>query len=124
MANSIIATIRHRARQASLLMALAAGSAACGESTTPLLEFQTLSVAPFRVPCTGVFPTTCYLVRRLPDTREDYFYGGISGFVFEPGYRQLIRVRVFRIPDPPQDGSSRAYVLVRVLDRQQEAVVE
>ncbi len=124
MSVSVTAAFRRRVRSLASLMAVGAAMTACGESTTPLLEFVTLSVAPNRMPCVGVVPTTCLVVRRLPDSRDEYFYDTIGGFTFEPGYRQVIKVRVYRIPDPPADGSSLAYVLVRVLERRPEAVIE
>ncbi len=124
MPASIAAAIRRGTRAALACVVLGATTASCGDSTTPLLEFVTLSVAPYRVPCTGAFPMTCMVVQRLPDTRDEYFYDSISGFTFEQGYRQVLRVRVIQIVDPLADGSSVAYVLVRVLERRQELVLD
>ena len=121
---SFLVVMSRRGCRRVMLLALGASAVACRDGTAPVLELVTLSVAPYRVPCTGAFPTTCFVVRRLPDTRDELFYDGIRGFVFEPGYRQVIRVRVLRIPDPLQDASSLAYVLVRVLERRQEIAID
>lgn len=123
MPSSVVVMSRRGCRR-MLLLALGASAVACRDGTTPPLELLTLSVGPYQVPCVGAFPTTCLLVRRLPDTRDELFYDGIRGFVFEPGYRQVIRVRVLRIADPLQDASSLAYVLVRVLERRQEVAID
>lgn len=124
MPATLVAHLRRHCRRGLLPAALLANTSACGDSTTPLLEFVTLSVGPSRVPCTSWFETTCLLVRRLPDTRDELFYDSISGFTFEPGYRQVLRVRVFQVPNPPADGSSLAYVLVRVIERRQDPAVQ
>ena len=100
-------------RLLSFLLVLAAG---CGV-TGPGRDIVTLEVAPNRVPCTGEGIMECFLVREPPSDEWTYFYAPIEGFTFEPGYRYVLRVARFDVPNPPVDGSSIAYVLVRVVSR-------
>lgn len=74
-----------------------------------------MDVASQRVPCTGLAPQECFRVREHPDTTWTLFYDAIEGFSFEPGFEYTIRVRVTRITNPPQDGSSAAYRLIAIL---------
>lgn len=44
------------------------------------------------------------------------FHGEIEGYVHEPGIRNVLRVRRFRVADPPADASASAYVLDSVVE--------
>lgn len=100
-------------RLLSFLLVLAAG---CGV-TGPGRDIVTLEVAPTLMPCVGVAPQQCLVVREPDDAEWQYLYSSIEGFTFEPGYRYVLRVARFEVPNPPADGSSIAYVLVRVVSR-------
>jgi hypothetical protein len=93
-------------------LVLAAG---CGV-TGPGRDVVTLKVAPALVPCVGVAPQQCMVVRE-PDAEWQYLYSSIDGFTFEPGYRYVLRVARLEVPNPPADGSSIAYLLVRVVSK-------
>jgi hypothetical protein len=80
----------------------------------------TMDVAAHRVACTGVARMQCLRVRVAPDTSWLFFYQEIEGFTFEDGYRWRLEVERRQIPNPPEDGSSLSYKLVRVLTRDPE----
>ena len=80
----------------------------------------TMDVAAHRVPCTGEARMQCLRVRIAPDTAWKLFYDHIEGFTFEDGYRWRLEVDRRRVPDPPADGSSLAYTLVRVVAKKRE----
>ncbi|MEF2280273.1 META domain-containing protein [Deinococcus sp. YIM 134068] len=86
---------------------------------TPIASarIQTWEVDGQLVPCTGIGPMSCLRVRREGGDWQ-LFYSQIEGFTFQPGVRQLIRVREEDRPTPvPADASSKRYVLVEVVER-------
>ncbi len=76
-----------------------------------------MEVAESRVACVAVGPTECLQVRERPDAPWQLFYGGIEGFVYEPGFRWVLRIAVTPVQDPPADGSSLAYRLLHVVSK-------
>jgi hypothetical protein len=109
----------------SLLLTL--GVVACashapsrGGSATNDAVRETMDVDAHRVPCHGEGVTRCLRVRTLPDGTWQLFYQDIEGFTFEDGYRWRLDVERRRVPDPPADGSSVAYRLVRVVSKDRE----
>jgi hypothetical protein len=98
----------------SVLLALAA--AGCGSSFEPT-PMVILQVAPTLVECTGVGPQLCMQVRQRSDGPWLYFYDGIRGFTYEPGYLYLITVSIHGVKNPPADGSSLEYRLVRLISK-------
>lgn len=44
------------------------------------------------------------------------FYSGIEGYKHEPGIRNVLRVKRFKIANPPADASNQAYVLDMVVE--------
>jgi hypothetical protein len=84
--------------------------AGCGSIAGPG-QSLTMDVAEARVPCVGVMPMECLLVRILPEQEYGMFYADIEGFDFEPGYRYRIRVSRRTVRNPPADGSSHEYRL-------------
>lgn len=77
----------------------------------------TLHVGPQTVDCVGVAPQQCMLVKERPNDEWTYFYGSIGGFTFEPGYLYILQVLRRSIRNPPADGSSFEYHLLRVVSR-------
>jgi hypothetical protein len=88
--------------------------------TAPGVERLTFDVRPTRVPCTGEARTTCLVVRVPPDTTWRFFYDAIDGFTFEEGYRWRLEVERRPVPNPPADGSSAEYRLLRVVSKELE----
>jgi heat shock protein HslJ len=99
-------------------LALLLGLAAC--SATSGME-KTLFVAPERKPCTGVAPMECLQVRSAADQPWQYFYSQIEGFTHEPGFDYELRVREEKVANPPADGSSVRWTLVRVVSKRAAA---
>ena len=75
-----------------------------------------LEVAPVKVDCVGVAPMKCLQVRENGGQWRN-FTAPIEGFDFAEGYRTRLQVNVSNIANPPADGSSLRYQLVRVLDK-------
>lgn len=93
-------------------------SSACGRSTEPeVLRETTLFVAAQRVPCLGAFPQSCLQVRESTVAAWTLFYDDIAGFAFEPGFEYELRVRIVRVTNPPVDGSTLRYELIRQVKR-------
>lgn len=78
----------------------------------------TLYVAPSAVDCVGVGPQQCLLVREQPGDDWSYFYETITGFTYEPGYTYTLLVERRRVDNPPADGSSFQYSLLRILAKE------
>jgi hypothetical protein len=89
----------------------------CRGATEPLEHTITLEVAAARVPCVGMFPMECIQVREQLDAPWTRFYDPIAGFTYVPGFQYVLRVAWRDAPNPPADGSSRAYRLVAVLSK-------
>jgi hypothetical protein len=104
----------------SLVGLVLGASTACRSApapTEPAMGVLTLEVAPAAVPCVGVGPRECLQVRTERDAPWQLFYDPIAGFTFEPGHSYVLRVAWHHVPNPPADGSSRAYSLLRVLSK-------
>ena len=101
-----------------------AGIVACSRDTAPPVEAaasagieKTLFIAPERKPCTGVGPMECLQVREAADRPWQYFYSEIEGFSYEPGFDYELRVREEKVANPPADGSSLRWTLVKVVSK-------
>lgn len=80
-----------------------------------------MEVAPQTKPCmAGVMQAECLQVRELrydsagrKTVASDWqhFYGSIDGFAFQPGVRNVLRLKRYAVQHPPADGSAFAYVL-------------
>lgn len=107
--------MRAFARVAALLPFLALPGC---DATGPSPEEQfVLYVAPHTAECTGMGPQQCMLTRRSPNAEWTYFYDGIEGFTYEPGFVWTLLVHTRTVPNPPADGSSIEYRLLDILDQ-------
>jgi hypothetical protein len=82
---------------------------------SPNANQKILEIAPNLADCVGVMKTQCMQVRE-PGGNWDNFFGAIEGFTFKPDYSYKILVNVTKLENPPADGSSLKYTLVRLLD--------
>ncbi len=105
------------------MIGLALVAVACGndvtatQSTTSPDENTTrLWVGPETADCVGESPRTCMLVSETGPRDYEFFYDGIEGFTHTAGTSYVIDVEVTQVEDPPADGSSLAYRLVRVVE--------
>jgi hypothetical protein len=100
-----------------VVVACAAHAPSASNRTQDGVVRVTLEVDAHRVACTGEGRRQCLRVRTLPDTTWRYFYDSIEGFTYEEGYRWRLEVERRRVPNPPADGSSLAYRLVRIISK-------
>lgn len=98
-----------------------AENAAKTSSKTPQKN-ETMTVQHYKVPCQGESVQLCYLVKTQGQNDWEYFYDEIQGFDYEWGHVYTLEVNKTTIDNPPQDGSSIAIKLVKVLKK--EAVTE
>lgn len=100
-------------------LALVSSLAACSSPTE--VEFErvlTLQVAAAKVTCQQWFgPSECLQVRSSAAAPWAPTSVNIEGFVYEPGFEYELRVIEVTLRNPPADGSSIEYRLVRVLKR-------
>jgi heat shock protein HslJ len=85
-------------------------------TATLAANHKILEVAPTEVDCIGVAPRKCLQVREAGGQWQT-FSAPIEGFTFEDGWRYRLQVAVTPVKNPPADGSSLRYQLVRVLDK-------
>ena len=81
-------------------------------------ETKTLMVADHQVDCVGEAPQQCLLIKERESDNWQFFYGGIEGFDYEPGFEYKLEVKVYDVKNPPADGSSKRYVLKRIINKQ------
>lgn len=105
------------ARALATLAAALAVLAACTLTGPEPDEVLVLEIGPERVDCMGAFPQQCLLVRSDSSEEWSYFYDHIEGFTYEEGFVYRVEVLRRQIRNPPADGSSVAYRLIRVLSR-------
>jgi len=83
---------------------------------TPV-SFTTIIVGPEQVECEGEGPQLCYLVKTEPDGDWQYFYSGIQGFEYEPGFEYVLVVAEIPVKNPPAGASSIQYLLVEEVSK-------
>ena len=81
----------------------------------PTSTQKILEIAPTLEDCVGVVKTQCLQVREAGGDWGNFF-GNIEGFTFKADYSAKILVNVTKLENPPADGSSLKYTLVRLLD--------
>jgi heat shock protein HslJ len=91
---------------------------ACGDGVLGPGEIVTLDIHPSRVTCHGMGEMQCMQVREPPESSWTLLYQGIEGFNHEPGLFHTVRVRIVPVSNPPADGSSLRYILLRIIRRQ------
>lgn len=104
--------------RARALVTVALIVSGCASSVSPDEDVLVLEVAPETVECTGEATGRCLQVRYSGSGEWTRFYDSIEGFTHEEGVRYRIEVLRRRVPDPPADGSSFRYRLLRVLERE------
>lgn len=78
---------------------------------------KTLIVGPETADCTGVVPMKCLQVKNTADGKWTNLYTTIEGFIYEPGYEYVLKIKEEKIANPPADGSSIKYILMRQVSR-------
>ena len=85
---------------------------ACGEDHT-----EVLTIGPYTERCQGFIEQDCYMEFNEEAGRWHFFYEGIEGFKFEPGFIYTLEVRLEDRGTEIQDVGRYSYHLIRILDR-------
>lgn len=96
-----------------LFIAVSMAATACGGKK----ESEVLTIASEQADCMGVAPQKCMLIKREGNTDWEFWYTGIEGFEYEPGYEYVVKIRREKVSDPPADMSSVRYVLEKVVSK-------
>ena len=94
----------------------------CNINTDNGSAVTNLRVNSYTVECYGEMEGNCLLVQegdKIGTEDWEYFYyeDSIEGFDYEAGYMYDLLVRKIQVKDPPQDGSSIQYKLIRVISK-------
>lgn len=76
---------------------------------------KTIFVGAEKVPCEGVAPQECYLIKENASDDWQLFYDEIAGFTWEPGFEYELRIEESRNDNPPADASAITWTLVEVV---------
>ncbi len=87
-------------------------------------HIETLIIGPYKVECVGAFEQECYLEFNEERQRWEFFYEGIQGFDFEPGYIYTLKVRLEDRGTEIQDVGRYAYHLVEIISKEEASVDE
>lgn len=79
-------------------------------------QFQ-IEVAPTQVNCVGVVPMQCLHYRKVGSLAWLAYPSGIEGFDYQPDYRYILDIKQTPIENPPADGSSLHWQLVRIVEK-------
>lgn len=74
-------------------------------------------IASQTVDCTGVAPMKCLQVKEKETDLWENFYSNIEGFTYEPGFEYVLKVKTEKIENPPMDGSSIKYTLIKQVSK-------
>lgn len=85
---------------------------------------EILIIGPYRTECVGAFEQECYLEYNEESERWHFFYDGIQGFDFVPGYIYRLKVRLEERPEGIQDVGKYEYHLIEVLSKEEASVDE
>ncbi len=82
-----------------------------------------MRVNSYTVECVGEMEGICLLVQEgdkigSEDWEYFYYHDSIIGFDYEPGFIYNLKVKRKEIANPPQDGSSYEYELVRIVSKE------
>ena len=80
-------------------------------------EIIVLEVAPDSIPCVGEMVGRCIQVRDPGEDTWRPFYSPIDGFEHEEGVHYTLEIGRREVLNPPADGSSYVYRLIRILSR-------
>lgn len=81
---------------------------------------EKMTIASEQGDCVGVAPMKCLLVKKEGQADWEFFYNGIEGFNYVPGYEYVLEVRTEKVENPAADQSSLKYVLVKEVSKTQK----
>lgn len=94
----------------------------CSSTDTGVVE-SAMRINSYTVDCVGEAEGTCLLVQEgdkigTEDWELFYFEDSITGFDYEPGFIYNLIVRKTSVANPPMDGSSLKFELVRIVSKE------
>ena len=87
-------------------------------------HIETIIIGPYRTECPSFSGSDCYLEFNEERQRWEFFYEGIQGFDFEPGYIYTLKVRLEDRGTEIQDVGRYAYHLVEIISKEEASVDE
>lgn len=104
-----------------LLLVLLVLNVGCS-ATADIEEDIELRVNSYTVACEGLMEGECLLIQEgdkigSEDWQYFYFKDDIIGFSYEPGFIYDLAVKKNPVANPPQDGSSFRYELIKILSK-------
>lgn len=110
---------RNKLIRTLLCAAIAALFTACSHLSKPATNVSTWTVAPKRADCVGVAPMKCLVIQdnTKPNSQPTFLYSNIEGFDYLEGFEYRIEVESTTVANPPADGSSIRYRLVKLLSK-------
>ncbi len=85
---------------------------------------EILIIGPYRTDCVGAFEQDCFLEYNEESQRWFFFYDGIKGFDFEPGFIYRLKVSLHEYAVEYQDIGKYEYRLIEVLNKEEMSVDE
>ncbi len=104
-----------------ILLSLTTG---CEREVTTSENTEILIIGPYTQTCQGFIEQQCYLEFNEERQRWEFFYDGIRGFDFEPGFIYRLKVSLHERPEGIQDVGRYEYRLVEVLSKEEASVDE
>ena len=80
-------------------------------------HIEIITIGPYTERCQGFIEQDCYLEYNKESGQWEFFYEGIQGFDFEPGYIYTLEVRLEDRGTEIQDVGRYAYHLVKVIEK-------
>lgn len=87
------------------------------KTTSDIPNEKTIMVASQTADCTGVAPMKCLQIKEKESDNWEMMYTNIEGFTYEPGFEYILKIKTEKIDNPPMDGSSVRYILLRQLSK-------
>jgi heat shock protein HslJ len=77
-------------------------------------------VAAHKAECQGVSQNQCFLIKDEKSKDWELFYDAIKGFKWEKGFEYQLLVEETKIDNPPADGSSIQWKLIKIINKQKQ----
>ena len=108
-----------------ILSALTIGCDRAGSVITPdEKNIEIITIGPYTETCQGLIEQQCYLEFNEERQRWEFFYEGIQGFEFEPGFIWTLKVSLHEREEGIQDVGRYEYRLVEILDKEAASIDE
>ncbi len=112
-----------------ILLSLTIGCERETTSVGPLIgpsqdNMEILIIGPYTQTCQGFIEQTCLLEFNEESQQWEFFYEGIRGFDFEPGFIYRLKVSLHERDGGIQDVGRYEYRLVEVLSKEEASVDE